>query len=200
MMINKLKHLLILIILITPNSFCEKPPANKATGFFLSFGVGPRLPIGSFSNTTDLGYGVDVELSYTDNEYLPVFLFATLGFEQYPGSQNFFQETEYSNYHTNSLPVNIGARYYFPPMLENIVLLMPIVQVSASYTYFQVLHEFDNNAGRNSYLENNSKLGFSVGAGVSMFMMEILAAYNYNTSNQFLSFDLKVRIPLYINM
>ncbi len=199
-MINKLKFLLIILLLIAPDLFCENPPSGKATGFFLSFGVGPRVPIGNFSNTTDLGYGVDVELSYTDNEYLPVFLFATLGFEQYPGSQNFFQETDYSNYHTNSLPVNVGARYYFPPMLENIVLLMPIVQVSASYTYFQVLHEFDNNAGRNSYLENNSKLGFSVGAGVSMFMMEILAAYNYNASNQFLSFDLKVRIPLYINM
>lgn len=199
-MINKLKFLLIILILIAPDLFCENPPSGKATGFFLSFGVGPRVPIGNFSNTTDLGYGVDVELSYTDNEYLPIFLFATLGFEQYPGSQNFFQETDYSNYHTNSLPVNVGARYYFPPMLENIVLLMPIVQVSASYTYFQVLHEFDNNAGRNSYLENNSKLGFSVGAGVSMFMMEILAAYNYNASNQFLSFDLKVRIPLYINM
>ncbi len=199
-MINKFKILLIILVLFSPNLFCEKPPSSKATGFFLSFGVGPRVPIGNFSNTTDLGYGVDVELSYTDNEYLPVFLFATLGFEQYPGSQNFFQTTDYSNYHTNSLPVNIGARYYFPPMLENIVLLMPIVQASASYTYYQVLHEFDNNAGRNSFLENNSKLGFSVGAGVSMFLMEILAAYNYNASNQFLSFDLKVRIPLYINM
>lgn len=200
MILNKLKYLMIIVILVAPNSFSEKPPSSKATGFFLGFGVGPRVPLGDFSNTTDLGYGVNVELSYTDNEYLPVFLFATLGFEQYPGSQNFLQETDYSNYHTNALPVNIGARYYFPPMLENIVLLMPIVQASASYTYYQVLHEFDNNTGRNNYLENKSRFGFSVGAGVSMFMMEILAAYNYNTTNQFLSLDLKVRIPLYINM
>lgn len=199
-MLHKLKFLLIIIILIAPDSFCEKPPSSRATGFFLGFGVGPRVPIGNFSNTTDLGYGVDVELSYTDNEYLPVFLFATLGFEQYPGSKNFFQETDYSNYHTNAFPVNIGARYYFPPMLENIVLLMPILQASASYTYSQVLHEFDSNSGKNNYTESRNKFGFSVGAGVSMFMMEILAAYNYNASNQFLSFDLKVRIPLYINM
>lgn len=197
---NKLKFLIIILIFISPDYFCEKPPSSKATGLFLSFGVGPRIPVGNFSNTTDLGYGVDVELSYTDNEYLPIFLFATLGFEQYPGSQNFYKESDYSNYQTNSVPISIGGRYYFPPMLENIVLLMPIVQVSASYTYFHVLHEFDKNSGRNNYFENNSKLGFSVGAGVSMFMMEILAAYNYNASNQFLSFDLKVRIPLYINI
>ena len=198
-MLKKLKYFLILIILISSQSFGEKPPSSKATGFFLAFGVGPRVPIGNFANTSILGYGVDVEFSYADNDILPVFLFATLGFEQYPGSQDFFQETNYSNFHTNALPINVGARYYFAPMLENIVLLMPIIQVSASYTYYEKLHEFDSGTGRNNYLEDNSKFGFSVGAGVSMFMMELLAAYNYNPQDQFLSLDLKVRIPLYIN-
>jgi hypothetical protein len=165
----------------------------------MALGVGPRVPIGSFANSSTLGYGVNVEFSYADSDILPVFLFANLGFEQYPGSQDFFQQTDYSNFHTNALPVNVGARYYFAPILENIVLLMPLVQVSASYTYYQKLHEFDTSAGRNNYLENNSKFGFSVGAGVSMFMMELLGAYNYNKENQYLSFDLKVRIPLYIN-
>ncbi len=77
---------------------------------------------------------------------------------------------------------------------------MPLVQASASYTYYQKLHEFEKGTGRNNYLEQNSKFGFSVGAGVSMFMMELLTSYNYNPGNQFLSIDLKVRIPLYINM
>ena len=76
---------------------------------------------------------------------------------------------------------------------------MPIVQVSASYTYYQKLIEFDQNSGRNNFLEDESKFGFSAGAGVSMFMMELMAAYNYMPTNQFISVDLKVRIPLYIN-
>ena len=198
-MLRYIKYLFIPLLFISTNSFCEKPPSSKATGFFLGFGIGPRVPVGNFSNTTDIGYGLNVELSYTDNEFLPVFLFANIGFEQYPGSQNYFQETDYSNYHTNALPVNIGARYYFPPMLENIVLLMPIVQVSASYTYYQILNEFDEDAGRNNFLEDRSEFGVSAGVGVSMFMMELLAAYNYNSLNQFLSLDLKVRIPLYIS-
>jgi hypothetical protein len=198
-MLNRLKYLPILVFFLASNSFCERPPSSKATGFFIGFGVGPRVPIGNFSNSTTLGYGLDVEFSYTDNEYLPVFLFANIGFEQYPGSQQFYQETDYSNFHTNALPVNIGARYYFSPLLENVILLMPVVQLSASYTFYQKLNEFDSESGRDNYVEKNSKLGFSVGAGVSMFMMELLAAYNYNQENQFLSFDLKIRIPLYIN-
>lgn len=198
-MLRSIKYLLILVFLFSPNSFSEKPPSSKVTGFFLGFGVGPRIPVGNFSNTTDIGYGLNVELSYTDNEFLPVFLFANIGFEQYPGSQNYFQDTEYSNYHTDALPINVGARYYFAPMLENIVLLMPIVQVTASYTYYKILHEFDSGAGRNNFIEKKSEFGFSAGAGVSMFMMELLAAYNYNPKDQFISFDLKIRIPLYIN-
>lgn len=198
-MIRSIKYLLISFLLLASISFAEKPPSSKATGFFVAFGVGPRMPIGDFSNTTDIGYGVNVEFSYTDNEFLPVFLFGNIGYEQYPGSQNYFQETDYSNFHTNALPVNIGARYYFAPLLENIVLLLPIVQASASYTYYQTLNEFDQNSGKNNFLENESKFGFSAGAGISMFMMELLTSYNYMPSNQFISVDLKVRIPLYIS-
>ena len=198
-MIRSIKYLLISFLLLGNISFAEKPPSSKATGFFVAFGVGPRMPIGDFSNTTDIGYGVNVEFSYTDNEFLPVFLFGNIGYEQYPGSQNYFQETDYSNFHTNALPVNIGARYYFAPLLENIVLLLPIVQASASYTYYQTLNEFDQNSGKNNFLENESKFGFSAGAGISMFMMELLTSYNYMPSNQFISIDLKVRIPLYIS-
>ncbi len=198
-MIRSIKYLLTIILLFSTITFAEKPPSSKATGFFVAFGVGPRMPIGDFSRTTNIGYGVNVEFSYTDTEFLPVFLFANLGYEQYPGSQNYFQETDYSNFHTNALPVNIGARYYFAPLLENIVLLMPIVQVSAAYIYYQTLNEFDENSGRNNFLDDESKFGFSAGAGVSMFMMELLANYNYMPSNQFISVDLKVRIPLYIS-
>lgn len=198
-MIRFIKYLFTAILFFSTIAIAEKPPSSKAAGFFVAFGVGPRMPLGDFSSTTDIGYGVNVEFSYTDTEFLPVFLFANIGYEQYPGSQNYFQDTEYSNFHTNALPVNVGARYYFAPLLENIVLLMPIVQASAGYTYYQTLNEFDENSGRNNFLDDESKFGFSAGAGVSMFMMELLATYNYMPSNQFISVDLKVRIPLYIS-
>lgn len=197
---NRMLNFILIVLFTSTSAFAEKPPSGKATGFFLGFGVGPRVPVGDFAKSTDIGYGIKVEFSYTDNEVLPFFLFGSLGFEQYPGSQNYFQETVYSNYHTNSLPINLGARYYFPPILENIVLLMPIVQASFNYTYYQKLHEFDQNAGRNNFLEEKSGIGFSTGVGVSMFMMELLAAYNFTNVDQFLSFDLKVRIPLFISM
>lgn len=195
-----MKKLIIICFLFISVGFAQRGPVDKARGVFIAFDVGPRLPLGYFENSTDLGYGFDVEIAYTDNEYLPFFIFGKIGFEQFPGSQQYYEITDYSNYSTNMLPVNLGLRYYFKPLVENVVLFMPIVEVSANYAYFQKLHQFKIASGKSNYLEDISKFGFSAGAGLSMFMMEIVASYNYYQSNQYLSVDLKVRLPLYINL
>ena len=196
-----MKRFFTLFLIVLPSFlFAQKGPVDKARGIFIAFGVGPRLPLNYFANSTDLGYGFNIEISYTDNEYLPVFLFGKIGFDQYPGSQSFYETSDYSNYSTNALPLAVGARYYFPPLIKSIVLLMPVVEASADYTYYQKLHQFKLATGKSNYLENTSKFGFSTGVGVSMFMLEILASYNYFQTNQFISIDLRVRLPLYINL
>ncbi len=193
------KILLVALLLGTTSLFAQRGPVEKARGFFVAFAVGPIFPLGYFANSTDLGYGFNVEFSYTDDEYLPVFLFCKVGFDQFPGSQQFYEITDYSNYSTNALPVNLGARYYFPPIVKNVVLIMPMIEASANYMYMEKLNQFKPATGKSNYLEDISKFGFSVGTGVSMFLMEILANYNYYYSNQFISLELKVRLPLYIN-
>lgn len=193
-----MKKIITLILLLTAQSIYSLP-ADKARGIFISIGVGPRLPVGLFSQRSDVGFGFNVELSYTDNEYLPAFLFAKAGFEQYSGSNDFFRATDYSTYSVYSFPFSAGMRYFFPPLLENIMLFMPIVELAASFNYYRNLHEFKMETGRSNFTEEITKLGLSGGLGISMFMMEIIASYNYYPSNQFLAVDLKIRLPLYIN-
>jgi hypothetical protein len=200
-MIMKLsKYFFLIILILQGTSVAGEPPASKAVGIFVAAGVGARLPIGQFSNSTDLGYGLNVEASYTDSDHLPFFVFARLGYEQFPGSQDFYQVTDYSNYSTTIIPASLGVRYYFSPLVESVVLLMPIVEGSISYTYFQVLNEFKVDAGRSNYREDLWKFGGTVGAGFSMFILEIMANYTYYESNQYLSFNLNVRLPLYVSL
>ncbi len=194
-----MKKFFLTLILFT-NCFAVQPPSDKARGVFLAFGVGPRIPIFEFSKNTVLGYGFNLEISYTDNEYLPIFLFGKIGFEQYPGSQDFYQTSEYSHFSTALLPMSLGGRYYFAPLLENVVLLIPYLEAAANFTVYKTINQFKSNANKNDFSNDGMKYGFSLGAGASMFLMEILASYNYLNSNQFLSFDLKVRIPLYVSL
>jgi hypothetical protein len=174
-------------------------PAEKARGIFLAIGVGPRLPVSSFSNQNDLGYGFSLEISYTDNEYLPLFVYAKAGFEQYPGAPEFYQTSDYNNFSTTIFPVVLGAKYYFPPIMENVVLFIPIIEASAAYTFLSRSHQFKPTSGRNNYTEEISELGFNVGAGISMFLVELMLNYNYFETIQFVGVDIKVRLPLFIN-
>ncbi len=190
---------IILITICTSVVFAEKPPASKATGVFVSAGVGPRLPVGDFANTTDLGYGLSLELSYTDSDNLPFFIFSRLGFEQYPGAQSFYQTSDYSNYSTQAIPVELGIRYYFRPLVESVVLLMPVVELAADYSFIKRIHEFKIDSGRTNFTEETSKFGISGGVGISMFLLEIMIAYHYYQSQQYVSMNLSVRLPLFIN-
>lgn len=172
--------------------------ADKAQGFFISFGVGPRLPLSKFSSSTDIGYGFNLEISYTDNNFVPLFLFTKLGFEQYPGSSSYYESTDYSNFSTTVVPINTGLRYFFPPLLESVFLLIPLAEVSASFGYIKELHQFKLGTGRSNFINEKYNFGFSAGIGVSMFLMEILASYNFFPGNQFVSADLKIRLPLIV--
>jgi hypothetical protein len=196
-----MKKILLFIILFSLTGFlkAQTPNDDRARGVFIAFGVGPRLPLGFFASSSVVGYGFNFEFSYTDDKYIPFFLFARAGFETYPGSQTFYQQSDYSNFSTNILPVNAGIRYYFKPLLEKVVLFMPMAEVSVGYTYYNKLNQFKTTSLRSNYTDKSSKIGFSAGGGFSMFLMEILATYNYYETNQYIAVDLKVRLPLYIS-
>jgi len=200
-MIWKLSRFIFLLFLLgIQNILAGDPPSSKAVGVFLATGVGARLPVGQFANSTSLGYGLAVDISYTDTDNLPFFLFARIGFEQFPGSQDFYQNSDYSNYSTTVLPLSLGIRYYFAPLVESTILLIPVLEGSASYSYFQVLNEFKSNANKSNHTEDIWKFGGTIGAGLSMFILEIMVNYTYYESNQYFSINLNVRLPLYVNL
>lgn len=190
----------LICLLMSQSTFAGEPPVSKAVGVFFATGVGARFPVGQFANSSNLGYGLMIDLSYTDSDNLPFFVFARFGYEQFPGSQDYYKESDYSNYSTTVVPISIGARYYFSPLVESAVLLMPILEASVSYSYFHVLNEFKSDANQTNYEEDLWKFGGTISAGVSMFILEILGSYTYYESNQYISVNLNVRLPVYINL
>jgi hypothetical protein len=193
------KFLLLFILLFSQFSYAGDPGESKARGTFLALSVGPRIPVGNFSSKTVLGYGFSAEISYVDNKLMPFFIFGKIGFEQFPGSQEFYQDTDYSHFSVQYLPVSVGVRHFFSPILKNVFLITPIAEISASMVISQELHDFKPGFNKNGFLEDDVQFGGSVGFGVSAFVLEMLLSYNVYKSNQFMSFDLKVRLPLYVS-
>ena len=192
------KKILLILLLSAGISSAQSLRFGEAKGLFFSVGVGPRLPLNEFSSSHNLGVGVEGTLSYTDNQILPFFLFTEFGFNHFPGSLSFYETNEHSTIASNILSFSPGARFYLPPLIKDIVILMPVMEFSGSYAIVNELHEFDNNSDRENFTVHSSKFGFKFGVGFSMFLLDIIGNLNYFDENQYLSVNLAVRIPIFV--
>jgi len=189
---------LFLLLILPSLLFAQEFKYGAAKGLFMGVGVGPRFPIGIFSESQNIGVGFDVTFSYADNELLPFFLYATVGYQHYPGSQDFYKRTDYSSFSSNVLTLSPGIRYYFPPLIESVMLLMPIVDAGLHVAYFERSHQFKLDRGKQNYVEEVAKFGFHVGAGFSMFILDVITYYNYLNNNEYISFNLRATIPIFV--
>lgn len=192
-----MKKIFVLILFFASLTFAQFK-FGEAKGLFMAVGVGPRFPIGVMAELQNIGAGTDVTLLYTDNKFIPIFLYSTIGYHHFPGRQNFYKVSDYSSFSTNVLVISPGIRYYFKPILESVVLLMPVVDAGISWALFDKLHQFKIESGKNNYVEDVIKFGFHFGAGFSMFILDVITYYNYFPSNQYLSFNLRANIPIFI--
>lgn len=192
-----MKKTVLILFLLVGIIKAQIPEPGQANGLFMDVGIGPRVPIGKFADVQNLGIGFNFAVSYTDNKIIPVFLYSSLGYEHYPGRQDYYKVSDYSSFSTNVLTIKLGARYYLPPIFDQVVLLMPVIEAGPSFALYEKFHQFKTGSGRNNILEDNFKSGFHVGAGVSMFIMDAIFYYNYFQDSQQISFDLKIRIPIF---
>ena len=170
---------------------------GEARGLFVSVGVGPKLPVGEFSATNDLGVGFDITASYTDNKFLPAFFNLKLGYQTFPGSTKMYKTTDYASFTTNQFLIMPGIKFYFPPVITDEILIMPFAEVGPSLGIFSNTHVFKSTSGETNFDETLAKFGLHVGGGFSMFFLEGVLNYYFFPENQSISFDLRVQIPVF---
>ena len=173
---------------------------GEARGLFMTMGIGPKVPIGTLSDTRNLGIGFDIALSYTDNEWLPVFIYSKLGFLHFPGKQALYKRSDYSSISSNVITLQPGVRLFLPPLVNQDFILMPVIEGGLSWSYFMTLHQFKVDSNRGNYDQDENGFGFHLGGGFSMFLMDVMAYYNFILHHQYLSFDLRVRIPIFVKV
>lgn len=194
-----MKKIYILFLLLTSVSLAQFK-LGDAKGLFMSLGVGPRFPITDMSDDSNIGVGANINFSYTDNGLLPVFFYTSIGYAHYPGRQDLYKRTDYSSFSSNVLIIAPGVRYYFRPIFEQVVLLMPVVDIGAEYALFENWNQFKSGSGKSNYVEELNKFGFHAGVGVSMFLLDFMAYYNYLPYAHFISVDLRVNLPIFIKI
>ena len=197
MRFNRLKEIFLSLVLLTTIVSGQGLSLGEAKGLFFSLGIGPKIPIGEYSATNGLGIGLDFTFSYTDNKILPLFFYTKLGYHHYPIASDLTTKSDYSSYMTNEYLILPGVRFYFAPIIEDQILLMPIAEVGASIGFFYNTHIFKSDSNINNYNESLTKFGFHIGGGFSMFLLETTLNYYYFPDNHSISLDLRIQIPIF---
>lgn len=197
---QKIKLISLFLFLFSASISSQGLSLGQAKGLFFSLGVGPKIPVGEFSVTNGLGIGLDVTFSYADNKILPVFFYTKLGYQNYPASNNLIKSSEYASFMTNEYLVLPGIRYYFKPIIEDEILVMPLVEFGPSIGIFSNYHVFKTDSNRDNYDESITKFGFHVGGGFSMFLLETTLNYYFFKDNHSLSLDLRIQIPVFAKL
>lgn len=199
-MVSRKILFIILIVLINSSIHSQIFSPGQAQGLFMSVGIGPKIPVGDYSDSHNIGVGSDITFSYTNNKIAPLFIYNKIGFEHFPGRQNFYKTSAYSSISSNVIYIYPGVRLFLPPIIDQDFLLMPIIEAGASWAWFEKYHQFKIDSGLSNYTENDTKWGFHIGAGFSMFLLDVITYYNYFHDHQYLSFDLKLRIPIFVKV
>jgi hypothetical protein len=174
-------------------------PAD-AQGIFLTVGVGPRFPVGELSFQQTVGAGFDAMISYSDNNLAPIFLYLNIGYQNHPGDYDYYKTSDNSSLSTNIVSFHTGGRYFLEPIIRDMFLLMPIIEGGLTYAYIEKYNQYKIDTGREDNLKALSKFGFHIGGGLSFFLMDVVATYNYLENNQYFSVNLRLTIPLAINI
>ena len=199
-MVNRNFLIFLLILLVNSSIYPQIFSPGQAQGFFMAVGVGPKIPIGDYSDSHNIGVGFDFSFSYTDNNIAPLFAYTKIGYLHIPGRQNYYKTTNHSSISSNVIIIYPGARIFLPPIIEQEFLLMPIVEVGASWAWFQTYHQFKLDSGLSNFTEDDTKWGIHMGAGFSMFLLDVITYYNYFHNHQYLSIDLRLRIPIFVTI
>ncbi len=179
--------------------FAQAPDFSKMQGWFWSIGVSPRFPVGDFSDYHNPGAGFDCEISYSDTEIQPVFVYLKGSYTHFPGRQSGYKGSQFASVSSNLLSANIGLKYFFPPIAEVFVLLMPHIEVEYSAGFFNtqyVYKSISSSPSEEAVFYNGGAAAF----GISAFIADVSARYNYYYGRSFISGEIKLRLPIYISL
>jgi hypothetical protein len=195
------KILLLAFIFIAPISKAQITDfeMGEARGLFLGLGVGPRFAVGSFADNHFFASGFEATLSYGDNNSIPFFVYGKFNFASFPSEFVDVLDKPSFEIYTRFFALEPGIRYFFPPISDEVVLLMPFVEGGMNLALVHSGYQLTTGY-KTQYTEDEFKFGIHAGFGVSMFLLDALISYNYFYEYQFIGFSLRVRIPIFIKI
>lgn len=198
---SAIKTILFVFLILSVNVYGQitnyKP--GDIRGLFLDVGVGPRFAVGDFASNHFFASGFEASLSYADDNSLPFFVYGKFNFASFPSEFTDILSSSEFEVSSRFFLLEPGICYFFPPISDKVVLLMPFAEGGVNLGIVHTVHQL-NTEIKTQYSTNDFKFGLHLGVGVSMFLLDALITYNYFYEYQYIGLGLRVRIPIFIKL
>lgn len=178
-----------LLLFIPRNSYSQ-----EIWGLFVSPQIGVRYPSGESYDKYKVGFSLGGSLQYATSAF-PFFLKTEFLYAYFP--QNKVVDNAY---HQKSIyGLSLGAEYLFYPVFASEAIFVPFISFDIRYNFIErIKTEYSSQLRTSSSFDQ--KFGFSIGAGVSVFLVDVIAKYYYLTYEPYVGFDFRLRLPVYISL
>jgi len=166
---------------------------KSISALFISVGGGLSVPLDTFKGTAGATFGILGRLEFASTSIFPFVIGAQIDYFSYNSSDEFRTVNLLTGYRTKILGIGLNIEYSVAKLLRS-PFTMPFLTVDVK-----------NNIIKREYAEDNETLGMvreetkiSVGAGIGMtlFIFDFFAKYNYMKDNSFIGVYTKTKIPV----
>jgi len=202
---RNLKILFVLtFVLLTSTAFAQteqdtvKTPMSgfnipKSSGVFIAPGFGFNFPMGSFADKSKIAINFGARIEVASLSIYPFIPFASVNTQTHKGSDAFMTENLLNSFDTEIL--SIGGGVYF---LANKYLRSNFTSpfLIGEIKYYNIKRTPDPDKEPEGVLKTDSKIILSAGLGFTLYIFDIISAYDFAGDYSNLNIRAQIHIPV----
>lgn len=166
---------------------------RSISALFLSVGGGIAVPLDTFKTSSNVTFGILGRLEFASTSIFPFVIGAQVDYFSYPGQDEYKTINLLANLRTKILAVGLNIEYSLAKLVKS-SFTMPFLSVDVKSN--MIKREYDDNRTIDNLPREESKISVGAGIGMTIFIFDFVAKYNYMKDNSFVGVYTKTKIPV----
>lgn len=166
---------------------------KSISAIFISFGGGLSVPLDTFGTTAIVTFGILGRLEFASTAIFPFVIGAQVDYFSYNSSDEFRTINLLTGYSTKILGIGLNIEYSIAKLLRS-PFTMPFLTVDVKNNIIK--REFALENETLPIPREETKISVGAGFGMTIFIFDFFAKYNYMKNNSFIGVYTKTKIPV----
>lgn len=166
---------------------------KSISAIFISFGGGLSVPLDSFGTTAVATFGILGRLEFASTAIFPFVIGAQIDYFSYNSSDEFRTINRVTGYRTKILGLGLNIEYSIAKLLRS-PFTMPFLTVDVKNNLIKREYPAENE--NLPILREETKISVGAGFGMTIFIFDFFAKYNYMKNNSYIGVYTKTKIPV----